>query len=130
MATNTSDSTNTVILRDNFIDVIWDGPQDKAKVEKSNADTIAAAKKLQDQHKPLLLSIHIQNHPLRPDLGAYTEVLKIFRSGVTFERLVISGDLPKTIGTLVTTVIESFDGELEICFIPDTKEALAWLLNK
>jgi len=128
MTEPSSPSENTVIPHDDYIEIIWDGAQNADKVRRSNAQILAAAETLQANQKPLLLSLFIQNHPLAPNMAAFNEALKMFRA-VSFERLAISGTLPPTIMTLVTTVIASFDKELEIAYFNTKPEALSWLVG-
>src|SRR5665213_189560 len=86
------DDLNHVIAHDNYIEVVWDGPQDVNTVSKTNAEAVKAAELLKSKGKPILLSLDVQNHPLTPNMGAFKEVIKIFRA-VSFDRIAVSGCL-------------------------------------
>lgn len=117
---------NTVTLRDDYIEVVWDGPQEAEKVRGSNADTQAAAAQLQAEHKPVRLLLYIQHHPLMANIGGFMEVLKVFRM-VPFDRVVICGTLPGPVMQLTTVIISSFHAEFDIKYIADQEAALVWL---
>jgi len=117
-----------ITLREDFIDVVWDGAQNADKVRQSNVEALGAVEKLQGSGKPVLLSLHFQHHPAMPNLGAFREVLKMFRAA-NFKRVVISGDVSSRMMSLVSTIVSSFDKEVEITYIKDRSEALKWLLS-
>ena len=122
------DDLNHVIAHDNYIEVVWDGPQDVNTVSKTNAEAVKAAELLKSKGKPILLSLDVQNHPLTPNMGAFKEVIKIFRV-VSFDRIAVSGSIAPTIMTLVSTVTSSFNREFEISYFVNQKEAVSWLLS-
>ena len=117
---------DTIICRDDYIEVTWDGTQNREKVRRSNRDALAAAETLKAKGLPVRLFICVRHHPLLANPGAFDEVLKILRA-VSFERMVLCGDLPPMVMSLVTSVIASFNKELDISFIEDPARALTWL---
>ena len=119
--------SNTVIAHDDYIQVVWDGPQNADKVRQSNVDTLAAVSQLKSKNRPILISFRIQNHPPNSDLGAFKEVLKIFDAADNIDRIAISGKLPHMIMSLVSTVTNSFNKSLEIKYFDDQVQAMAWL---
>lgn len=119
-------TTNSVTRHDDYIEVIWHGAQSSEKVSQSNAKAIEAAKELEAKNRPILLSLCILDHPLKPNMGAFKESLEILHQ-VSFSRVVICGNLPLPLLELVSTVISSFNRELEIAYFVDPKEALVWL---
>jgi hypothetical protein len=119
-------NADTIICRDDYIEVTWDGAQNREKVRQSNLDTLAAAEILKAKGLSIRLFFCIRRHPLVANPAAFDEVLKIFRA-VSFERLVLCGDPPPMVMSLATSVISSFNKELDITFIKDPARALAWL---
>lgn len=126
--TDVQPNQNTVILHSNYVEMIWDGAQNAEKVRKSNLEVIAAAEKIQATGMPILISVSIQNHPKLPDMGAFKEVLKLF-DAIEASRLSISGAVPPMVLSLITTVIASFNKQLEIKYFRDQNAALDWLLQ-
>ena len=121
-----SPGVNSVVAHDDYIEVIWDGAQDATKVRQTNLESLKAAEFLKSKNKPILLSLSIRNHPTMPDVGAFHEILKVFRA-ITFDRVAISGSISPRIMTLVSTITGSFNKEMEISYFTDPNEALSWL---
>jgi hypothetical protein len=117
---------NSAAAHEDYIEVVWDGAQNAEKVRQTNIDTLALAEQFRANNKPVRVSIHIQNHPLMPNMGAFREVLNIFRA-VSIDRLAISGTVSPGIMTLISTVISSFDKSLDIKYFSDPQEGLVWL---
>lgn len=117
---------NEVLLHDDYIEVIWVGEQTLDKVKASSTLTQSYSKELESKGLPVLLMLKIIDHPMSANWKAYKEILKIF-DAVSFSRVVITGNLPPILATLVTGVINSFNSDFEICHIEDEIEALAWL---
>jgi len=122
-----SDS-NKVITHDNYVEVIWIGPQDSSSVSLSSQEALKAIEALKAAGKPVLLSLSLLDLPLRPDMGAFREVIKIFRS-TTFDKIAISGTVSPMVMTLIATVTSSFNKELDIAYFVNKDEALAWLMS-
>jgi|GEM_PF-2717460 hypothetical protein len=119
-------NTNTVITHNDYIEVIWEGPQNSEKVHQSNVETLKAVEIIQSKHKPLLLLLRIYNHPLAPNMEAFQEVLKIFQA-ITFNKVAISGTVSPQMETLIASVVSSINEEVELAYIAEPEEALAWL---
>jgi hypothetical protein len=118
---------NVVVAHDNYIEVIWDGAQSADMVRRSNVEIVKAAKVLQSAGKPMLVLLSIRNLPLKPDMGAFEEVVNIFRA-VTFDRIAVVGTLPPLVRLLASTVESSLGGgEFEISYFADPGQALSWL---
>lgn len=126
--TDKNHGQNTVIAHSDYVEVVWDGPQGVEKVQKTNAEALAAAEQLKAAGKTVRISLDIQNHPLAPNMGAFREVLKMF-GAVEISRLSISGNVPSTILSLITTVIASFSKQLEVKYFPTQPEAVTWLMS-
>jgi len=124
--TEEAPAKNIVTLQDDYINVVWDGGQNADKVHTTRLEVAEAAQQLSALHKPVLLRLVIEHHPLMPNMGVLQEVLKIFRT-VDFDRMVVCGNLPKPMMTLVSSIIASFHIEFEIEFMADPDEALTWL---
>lgn len=118
--------TNSVTYHPDYIEVVWHGAQNAEKVRATNNEVLVAAKKLQAEGKPFLASLTILNHPAMPNMSAFSEVLKIFQA-IPFDRLAICGDLPSTMMPLITTVIGTFNRQMEIKYLKTPEEGLAWL---
>jgi hypothetical protein len=118
--------SNSVTYRPDYIEVIWRGAQNAEKVRVTNIEFLTAAKRFQAEHKPVLAFLKILNHPAMPNMAAFAEVITIFQA-VPFDRLAVSGDLPATVMPLITTVIETFNRQLEIKYLKNPDEALVWL---
>jgi hypothetical protein len=112
-----SDEQDSVVIHEDYIEVIWIGPQDRDKVRQTNIDALKGANELTSRNKPILLLIEVRNHPLKPNIGAFKEVLKIFQA-VNFDRMAICGTVPASLGTLISTIISSFNKEFEIFTSP------------
>lgn len=125
--TDVQPDQNTVIPYSDYIEMIWDGAQNAEKVQKSNLEVLAAAEKIRATGKPVLISVFIQNHPNSANLGAFKEVLKLFNA-VEANRVSISGAVPPMILSLITTVVASFNKQVEIKYFRDQNVALHWLL--
>lgn len=123
---NPASGSDIVIAHDDYIEIIWDGPQNADTVRRSNVDTQTAAQVFQKDGKSILAMLHIQHQPQMPDIGAFEEVLKIFQA-VEFNRLAIAGTIPPSLMALVTTIIGSFEREFDIKYFMQPQEALVWL---
>ena len=119
---------NSVTYHPDYIEVVWRGAQNADKVRATNIEVLAAAKRLQAEHKPFLASLDIVNHPEMPNMSAFAEVLTIFRA-IPFDRLAVSGDLPAAVMPLITTVIGAFNRQMEIKYLKKPDEALVWLMS-
>jgi len=117
---------NSVVIHDDYIEIIWDGAQNVDKVRQTNLEAAKGAEILKSKGKPVLGSLLIRNHPLTPNIAAFQEVLKMFRA-TSPNRVVICGTVSPMIMTLVATVTSSFNREIEIAYIADPDAALSWL---
>jgi len=119
---------NSVTYHPDYIEVVWRGPQNAEKVRATNVEFLTAAKRLQADHKPVLAFLNIVNHPAMPNMSAFAEVITIFQA-VPFDRLAVSGELSSVVAPLMMTVIDTFNREMEIKYLKNPDEALAWLLS-
>ena len=119
---------NSVTLHPNYIEVIWRGEQTVVKVRVTDKEVSAAAKKLEADHKPLLASLQVVNHPIAPNMAAFAEVITVMQT-IPFDRLVVCGDLPPTMMPLILIAIGIYNKQMEIKYVKKPEEALAWLTS-
>lgn len=117
---------NSVILHTDYIEIIWRGEQSVDKMRTTNLEALAAAEKLRAYHKPILASLIIVNHPDMPNMTALAELLIVFQT-MPFDRLAVSGDIPKTMMPLIKTVISTYNRQMEINYKEETADAVTWL---
>jgi hypothetical protein len=118
--------TDKVTVHEDYIEVVWNGPQTAEKVQRTNLDTLAAANSFIGRGQPVLILFSVHNHPAKPDMGAFKEVLKIFDT-TQINRIATTGEIPQMIMSLVSTVSNTFTKSFEMKNFKDEDEALAWL---
>lgn len=122
-------SKYTVKLVDAYVDIVWDGHITQEMAAECNTKVYEAAQALQSQHKPILLRLHTEHAPHKPNVDAFSEALKSLQTGLPIKRIVIWGKMPRLVRMLVNIALESYDTEFDIKYIEDEQTALNWLLT-
>jgi hypothetical protein len=119
-----------VELKDDYIHIVWQNRVTRELAATCNDQIYTAAQALIDQDKPVLALFSLVNAPTIPERGAFDELIKITRSGVSFRRIVICGKAPRLIRVLIDVFIHSYKSDFDVTYIADEERARKWLLDK
>ena len=117
---------NSVTDRGLYIELLISGPQTAETIHSANLRLEAMAADFTAKNKPLLVLAAMENISSGFNLGAFKESLKPADT-IKFNRFAITGELPRTMMSIITNVVNSFEHSFDVKYFSDKDQAIAWL---